>query len=141
MGGCGSGNAASAVEIRSGTNMRILVIDDSAICASTTRLALQHIEDVVVLESRNAETALELSADYEPDLMLVDWTMPVMSGRSMIESYRENGGAARVIVMAQESERNDMVHALRAGANHYVLKPFAPATLIRCIEYVMSRDP
>jgi two-component system chemotaxis response regulator CheY len=119
--------------------MRICILDDSPIDRAIARVALAELSDVELYESpcgREAEAAIE---GRRPDLIIVDWTMPVVNGAAFIRQYRAQGGEARIIVLCHEAERHEMGEAFRVGANHYVLKPIVPSTLLRSVHQVMSR--
>lgn len=119
--------------------MRISIIDDSAIDRAIALTALSQLNDTELYEANSGSDAqTEVDRD-QPDLIIVDWNMPVVDGAQFIKHYRDNGGAARIIVLAHEAERHEMGEAFRAGANHYVLKPITPATLLRSVHQVMSR--
>ena len=119
--------------------MRICVIDDSAIDRAIALTALAQLDDAQLSESAGGREIMDDVERARPDLIIVDWTMPAMTGAIFIKKYRDAGGAARIIVMAHETERQQMAEAFRAGANHYVLKPVTPKTLLRCVHQVMSR--
>jgi len=119
--------------------MRILIVDDSATQRAIASSALKAMDGVAVSFAESAAEALDAARVDPPDVILVDWNMPGMHGIAFIRTYVQHGGMALLIVMAHEAERADMINAFKAGANHYLLKPFAPTTLQRCVREVLSR--
>lgn len=119
--------------------MRVLLIDDSLIDAHITRAALEQFDDAVIVEQHEASAAIALAEQFMAELVMLDWNMPGADNHELITALRDRTGQAPVIVTAHEADRPDMIGALKSGASHYILKPFAPATLRRCIDRVMSR--
>lgn len=120
--------------------MRILIIDDSPVDRRIAERALHGLDGVDLATAESGAAALEQARKWPPDLIVVDWNMPGMHGVSFIRTYVNHGGTAPILVAAHEAERADMINAFKAGANHYILKPYAPTTLIRCVREVLSRD-
>ena len=112
--------------------MRALVVDDSrAIRKSLSRLLVQIGFDVV--EAANGKEALERPKENgQTDVCLVDWNMPVMDSYEFICAVRADSAYAdvRLMMVTTESELEQMVKALDAGADDYVMKPFT-AEVIR----------
>jgi two-component system, chemotaxis family, chemotaxis protein CheY len=106
--------------------MLALVVDDSrAMRAILTRLLSGLGFDVA--QAGHGEEALSvLDAGTKPDVILVDWNMPVMDGLTFIRAVRERRDMRDVSLMmvTTESEQAQIVRALAAGAHEYVIKPF-----------------
>jgi two-component system chemotaxis response regulator CheY len=80
-----------------------------------------------VAEAVNGRDALErLKQLGAPELMLVDWNMPEMNGYEFVRAVRADAGYndSRIMMVTTETEMEQMVKALSAGANEYVMKPF-----------------
>jgi len=107
--------------------MRALVIDDSR----AMRMILARILKEVgfdVLEAGHGKEALErLKGTRPPELLMVDWNMPVMDGLALIKAVRADRAydAARIMMVTTESEIGRVAEALRAGADEYMMKPFS----------------
>ena len=104
--------------------MRALVVDDSR----AMRLILAKIVQGLgmdVSEAENGEVALRALAD-DPDLVLVDWNMPVMSGLEFVVAARgaQYAYPGRILLVTAETEQDHVVTALEAGADEYLMKPF-----------------
>jgi two-component system chemotaxis response regulator CheY len=106
--------------------MLALVVDDSrAMRAILTRLLSGLGFDVA--QAGHGEEALSvLDAGTKPDVILVDWNMPVMDGLTFIRAVRDRRDMRDVSLMmvTTESEQAQIVRALAAGAHEYVIKPF-----------------
>jgi two-component system, chemotaxis family, chemotaxis protein CheY len=106
--------------------MLALVVDDSrAMRAILTRLLSGLGFDVA--QAGHGEEALSvLDAGTKPDVILVDWNMPVMDGLTFIRAIRDRRDMRDVSLMmvTTESEQAQIVRALAAGAHEYVIKPF-----------------
>ncbi len=106
--------------------MRALIVDDSR----AIRLMIGRIMGELgfeTAEAANGREALDrlLAGDW-PDVVLVDWNMPVMTGIEFVEAVRADRrwDALRLVMVTTETEMAQMVRALEAGANEYVMKPF-----------------
>lgn len=106
--------------------MQALVVDDSrAMRAILTRL-LAGLGFDVVQAGHGAEALSVLDSGAKPDVILVDWNMPVMDGLTFIKHVRQREELRDVSLMmvTTESEQGNIVRALAAGAHEYVIKPF-----------------
>jgi DNA-binding response OmpR family regulator len=105
-----------------GTSARLLVLEDDDGLRTSLRLVLQ-AGGYEVVEAADAETALEAVARSEVDLMLVDLMLGGVDGFTFIRRVRPQTHAPIVVVSARDDVQ-DIVHALEAGADDYVTKPF-----------------
>lgn len=102
-----------------------LIIDDSRMIR---RVACRIIKDLgfETHEAENGQDALETCKVEMPDVVLLDWNMPVMDGFTFLKALRElpGGEAPTVLFCTSERDINRIVEALTAGANEYIMKPF-----------------
>ncbi len=106
--------------------MKALVVDDSKAIRVILGKMLRGF-GFEIFEACNGVDALERLGEIgEPDLMCVDWNMPVMDGLELIRAVRRERSFREVSLMmvTTEAEHSQMVRALAAGANEYVMKPF-----------------
>lgn len=106
--------------------MRAIVIDDSRAMRAILRQTLTP-RGFEVIEAANGREALTRLASAGPvDLAMVDWNMPEMNGYDFVKSVRTDRArdAMRIVMVTTETEMTQMVKALEAGANEYVMKPF-----------------
>lgn len=116
--------------------MQALVIDDSRAMRSILARMLQNL-GFTVREAGNGSEALEhLRQGLRPDVILLDWNMPVMNGYEFLKSVRSVASYRDITIMmvTTESESSQVVRALAAGANEYVMKPFTPAVIREKLE-------
>jgi two-component system, chemotaxis family, chemotaxis protein CheY len=107
-----------------------LVVDDSRVIRKVSRHLLEGM-GFTVAEAADGSEALDLCVQDMPDVILLDWNMPVMSGIEFIRALRQREGGETPKVVFCTTE-NDVVHirsAIEAGANEYVMKPFDRETL------------
>jgi len=107
--------------------MRALIIDDSRAIRMILARDLKGL-GFEVFEAGNGREALErLQEVGKVDLALVDWNMPEMNGYDFVCEVRtkEEHADMRVMMVTTEAEISQMVKALEAGANEYIIKPFS----------------
>ncbi|GAA4628852.1 response regulator [Cellulomonas oligotrophica] len=106
--------------------MRALVIDDSRTMRKIVSRTLTDLGFSTV-EAEDGQAALDvLESGDVPDLACIDWNMPVMDGLTFVTNVRANPAWRGVTLMmvTTESEHNQIVRALAAGAHEYLIKPF-----------------
>ena len=111
--------------------MRVLVIDDSRAMRSILRNIVKSMGFDCV-EAVNGKEAMEKVTTAGPfDLALVDWNMPEMTGLEFVTAVRgmSQHGQMRIMMVTTEVEMSQVMRALEAGANEYVMKPFTPEIL------------
>jgi two-component system chemotaxis response regulator CheY len=112
--------------------MRALVVDDSR----TVRVIVSKIlveAGFEVVEAGNGREGLDrLRQTPDVDLILVDWNMPEMNGLDFIRAVRSDraNDAIRIMMVTTETEQEQVIRALDAGANEYLMKPFSKDTLL-----------
>jgi DNA-binding response OmpR family regulator len=125
-------------------DVRILVVEDDLTVAEVVVDYLRHAG----LEPRHAvdgQAALEIAADWPPDLVVLDLMLPGVSGLEVCRRLREGreGKDTRVtlpvIMLTALSEENDRVLGLESGADDYVTKPFSPRELTLRVQAVLRR--
>ena len=106
--------------------MKVLVLDDSRAARFMIQKILGEFK-FETYEAENGEDALEkLKENPDTGLALVDWNMPVMNGLQFVEAVRADGSYSdmRIMMVTTETEMTQVVKAIEAGANEYVMKPF-----------------
>jgi two-component system chemotaxis response regulator CheY len=118
--------------------MRALVIDDSRAMRALLGRLLGEI-GFSVDEAGNGREGLEhLQTHGIPDVVLVDWNMPEMSGFEFVQAVRANRDydAVRLIMVTTETEMTRVVKALGAGLDAYVMKPFTKEAVVEQLERI-----
>lgn len=112
------------------TPLRVLIADDHPTYADALRVLLSRDERIVVVgAARNGLQAVEMAAELEPDLVLMDLEMPVMNGLEATRILAERGGA-NVILLTGSNAPGDADNALSAGALAYLPKGMDSSTLL-----------
>ncbi|MGB6349606.1 MAG: response regulator [Pseudolabrys sp.] len=113
--------------------LNILIVDDNAYMRRLTRTMLTNLGAKSVLEAPDGLAALEAIRTCDPDVMLLDWDMPVLNGIEVLRIVRSPGVFPRpnlpVIMLTTRAQRAQVNEALRAGANEFLLKPTSPKAL------------
>lgn len=102
-----------------------LVVDDSKVIRLVARRILETL-DFTITEAVNGEEALQACRYGMPDLILLDWNMPIMNGLDFLKSLRASSGGDRpkVVFCTTENDMPHIVEAMAAGADEYIMKPF-----------------
>jgi len=120
---------------------RILIVDDEPAIREMVAFALRkgEFEPVHAGDMREAQAAI---AERVPDLILLDWMLPGMSGLELARRWRKDELTREIpiIMLTARGEENDRVSGLEAGVDDYVVKPFSARELLARIRAVMRRS-
>jgi two-component system chemotaxis response regulator CheY len=108
--------------------MRAIVVDDSKTMRTLLKGVLRDAGVEVVAEAENGREALSVLSRTGPvELMLLDWNMPVMNGFELLVEIRRDDKLSRMRMMmvTTETEASQILRALEAGADEYLIKPFS----------------
>jgi two-component system chemotaxis response regulator CheY len=113
-------------------DMRALVIDDSRTVRTIIGTILRELGMEVVTAGNGREGLEQMHAPPGVDLVLVDWNMPEMDGLEFITAVRAERAfdPVRVMMVTTETEPEQVIRALSAGANEYLMKPFTREILV-----------
>ena len=123
--------------------INVLVVDDESAIREMIRFALGK-SDMKVNCAASGKEALEKINEKSPDIILLDWMMPNMSGPELTRRLRKNSvtKAIPIIMLTARVSEDDKVTGLNAGADDYIVKPFSPRELVARINAVLRRsDP
>jgi len=115
--------------------MRAMIVDDSRAMRSMLRKILKENGFEIAAEAGNGREALDhlqrLAAEDWFDLILLDWNMPVMNGFELLCEVRKQPkwNDVRVMMVTTETEASQILRALDAGADEYLIKPFVKEAL------------
>ena len=113
--------------------LNILIVDNNTYMRRLTRSMLMNLGAKSVVEAADGLAALEAIRTCDPDVMLLDWDMPVLNGMEVMRIVRSPGVFPRpnlpIIMLTSRANRCYVVEALRAGANEFLLKPTSPKAL------------
>ena len=114
--------------------MRVLIVDDEPLFAEALELLLSADERIeVVGRAADGLEAVELARKLEPDLVLMDLSMPGVDGFAATEQIAAEPGAARVLVLSGSEDPADVAKARKAGASGYITKDRIAETLVEAI--------
>ena len=116
----------------------ILIAEDDTAVRESLERALR-LEGYEVTTAVNGQKALELAATKQPDLYLLDVMMPLLDGLSVCREIRRQGDKTPVLVLTAKHEISDRVSGLDAGADDYLVKPFALDELLARIRALLRR--
>jgi len=122
------------------TATSILIVEDEPAIREMVAMALERA-DFSVVQAGSAGEAESRLADGLPDLIVLDWMMPGVSGIELARRLRRDDYTKQVpiIMLTARGEEDDRVRGLDAGADDYLTKPFSPRELIARIRAVMRR--
>lgn len=110
--------------------IRVLVADDHAVVREGIRTVLSTEQGFdVIAEAHDGEQAMALAKEHKPDVVLLDVTMPGVSGLEIAAGMRRSVPECRVLILTMHDRGEYVLEAVRAGAHGYVLKDAGPAEL------------
>ncbi len=119
---------------------RVLVVEDDPAIQALLRFTLEKsgFEPTIVASAEEGAAALR---DVLPDVVLIDWMLPKMSGIALARQLRRDARCADlpIILVTARGEEGDRVEGLEAGADDYLVKPFSPRELVARINAVLRR--
>jgi len=118
--------------------MRVLVIEDDKAMASLLQKGLQE-ENHVVSVAHDGRSGLELAADYQFDVIILDWMIPGVDGLEVSRRLRREGNTTPVLMLTARDAVPDIVKGLDAGTDDFLTKPFSFAELLARIRALGRR--
>ena len=123
------------------TEKNILAVDDERAILEMVEFAIKRT-GFIVRKAEDAMQAMNSIAEHKPDLVLLDWMLPDMSGLELTRTLKREQGNEDlgIIMLTARADEYDKVAGLEGGADDYVTKPFAPRELIARIQAVLRRS-
>jgi DNA-binding NarL/FixJ family response regulator len=119
----------------------IVLADDHRLVREGLRRLLEERADLrVVGEARTGQEAVDLAAEKSPDLVLMDISMPGLSGIDATRRICKSGDSPKVLILSMHDNRSYVEEVLRAGASGYVLKACASSDLLQAVDAVRRGD-
>ena len=111
--------------------MKILVVDDSRAIRMIVKRTLRQagFGDHEVEVAEDGKEALTMIQNSAYGLVLTDWNMPNMTGTELAKALRDRGEQVPILMVTARSVREDIIEAMEAGVNNYIVKPFTPQIL------------
>ena len=117
--------------------IRVLLVDDHAVVRAGYQMLLDQSDRIeIIAEAASGEQASKLFTDLNPDVVVMDLSLPGISGIEAIRRIVRKDANARVLVFSMHEDTVFVDQALRAGARGYLTKSSAPNTLVKAIEEI-----
>ena len=118
--------------------MKVIVVDDSSTMRRIIGNTLNRLGYNDIVEAEHGLDALGKLTDI--DVIFTDWNMPEMDGLTFVKTVRSSESYKHIpiIMITTEAGKTDIVEAIQAGVNNYVVKPFTPEVLKSKIEAVIG---
>ncbi|RLB00018.1 MAG: response regulator [Deltaproteobacteria bacterium] len=120
--------------------MRILIVDDFGTMRKILKNILKDLGYTDVLEAEDGESALQILRKEKIDLVISDWNMPKMDGLALLKAIRSDEALKNtpVLMVTAEAQKQNVIEAIKAGVNNYVIKPFTPEVIQQKIAKIFS---
>lgn len=120
--------------------IKVLVVDDSAIMRKVIITALQNmaVDTGDISQAEDGVQAVKAASESAYDIILMDWNMPNMPGIDAVKAIRDAGNKTPILMVTTEGEKENIVKAIQAGANNYLVKPFNADDLRTRVEQMVA---
>lgn len=125
--------------------MKILVVDDMVTMRKIIKTQLGKLGYTDITEADDGTTAVEsiktaAATGQNYEMIICDWNMPKMTGLDLLKAVRSTASIANTpfIMITAEAEQKNIIEAIKAGVNNYIVKPFTPDTLSEKIKKVLA---
>jgi len=123
--------------------LNILIVDGNSFMRKLTRTMLMNLGAKSVVEVADGLAALEAIRTWDPDIMFLDWDMPVLDGMEVMRIVRSPGVFPRpnlpIIMLTSRAQRSAVMEALRNGAHEFLLKPTSPKALCERLTSIVAK--
>jgi two-component system chemotaxis response regulator CheY len=120
--------------------MKFLVVDDSSTMRRIIKNTLGKLGHKDILEGKDGAVGWDvLNKNSDVDILITDWNMPEMNGLELVKKVRAEDKYENmpIIMVTTEGGKTEVITALKAGVNNYIVKPFTPAVLKEKLEAVL----
>lgn len=122
-------------------NMKILVVDDMSTMRRIVKNILKQLGFSNMEEAENGQEALQKLRADTYGFVVSDWNMPVMPGIEMLRAIRADDKLKHipVLMVTAEAQKENLIEAIQAGVNNYVVKPFTAETMQEKINKIFNK--
>ena len=122
-------------------NTRFLIVDDMATMRRIIRSILNQLGYQNIDEAEDGRVALQKLKQQKYDFVITDWNMPNMTGIELVQAIRKDPDLKHlpVLMVTAEGKEENVIMALKAGVNNYIVKPFTPETLKQKLEQIWNQ--
>lgn len=112
-------------------NMKILIVDDFATMRKILKNILKQLGFKNIIEADDGKSALKILKKENFDLILSDWNMPEISGLELLNKVKSDNELKNIpfVMVTAEAQKDNILEAVKAGVNSYIVKPFTPETV------------
>lgn len=111
----------------------VMIVDDAAFMRMMLKDILTKNGFTVVGEAENGAVAVEKYMELQPDLTIMDITMPEMDGLQAVKEIRKRDSKARVIMCSAMGQQSMVIEAIQSGAKDFVVKPFQAERVVEAV--------
>ncbi len=121
-------------------DIKILVVDDMSTMRRIIRTILNQLGYTNIEEAENGKQALAKLKNEKFDFVITDWNMPEMDGLTLVKTIRSDPELKHlpVLMVTAEAKKENVLEALKAGVNNYIVKPFTPEILKEKMEKIFK---
>jgi two-component system chemotaxis response regulator CheY len=121
--------------------MKVLVVDDFATMRKIVRNILKQIGFENIAEAEDGHVALQVIKHETVGLVVTDWNMPNLNGIELLKHIRQNPQTSKlpVLMVTAEGLKDNVLEAVKAGVNNYVVKPFTAEVFQEKIEAIFKK--
>lgn len=117
---------------------KILITDDALFMRVTLKNILVSNGYEVADEAANGKEAIEKYMVHQPDLVMMDITMPIMDGISAAKEIKSMHPDANIVMCTAMGQKNMVVEAIKAGAKDFIVKPFQPERVLESVRKLIG---
>jgi two-component system, chemotaxis family, chemotaxis protein CheY len=118
--------------------MKVLVLDDSKTMLRIISNTLKRVGHDDIVTAEDGLQGLEAFKEDDFDLILTDWNMPNMDGLAFVKEVRKINDEIPIAMITTEGGKSEVITALKAGVNNYIVKPFTPQILKEKLSDIMG---
>ncbi len=121
-------------------NIKVLVVDDFATMRKVVRNLLKQVGYEDIVEAEDGVMALKALKSQKIDVIVSDWNMPNMTGLELLKAVRADADLSKTpfLMVTAEALQDNVVAAVKAGVNNYIVKPFTAEVLNEKIKKIME---
>ncbi len=121
-------------------NINVLIVDDFSTMRRILKNILRQMDFKNIMEADDGTTAVDILKDQQVGLIVCDWNMPKMTGIELLRFVRDTEGLSDIpfLMVTAEAQQENIIEAVKAKVNNYVVKPFTAETLGEKIDKIFN---
>ncbi len=117
---------------------RVLVVDDASFMRMMVKEILTKNGYEVAGEAENGQKAIEKYSELNPDLVIMDITMPEVDGIEAVKRIKQNDANAKIVMCSAMGQQAMVIEAIQAGAKDFIVKPFQADRVLEAVKKVIG---